>query len=127
MNTIQNLNNNKYTLKMLQEKIYININLLKEWENILSTKKQIIFYGPPGTGKTFVATEFAQYIQSNYGGNYVIIQFHPSYSYEDFIEGIKPQVNKNGQMTYDIDNGIFKEFCRIAESQQSQKFILIID
>ena len=65
---------------------------LKTIEELLEEKKQIIFYGPPGTSKTYVAKKFAKYFTQN-TENIEIIQFHPSYSYEDFIEGIKPKLS----------------------------------
>lgn len=100
-----------------------------EWEEILNEKKQIVFYGPPGTGKTFTAKKFAQYMVSKAGsGKVELVQFHPSYSYEDFVEGIKP-LTENGQLKYEAQPGIFKKFCEAAEKDpdRNSKYILIID
>jgi 5-methylcytosine-specific restriction enzyme B len=80
---------------------------------ILREKKQVIFYGRPGTGKTFVATEFSKYLTYKYGGMYEIVQFHPSYSYEDFVDGIKPKI-RNGILEYIAQDAIFKKFCKLA-------------
>ena len=96
-------------------------------EEILNDKKQIIFYGPPGTGKTFIATQFSRYLISKYGGEYRLVQFHPSYNYEDFIEGIKPKLDSQKQINYESSDGIFKEFCKKAQSEKSRRFIMIID
>jgi hypothetical protein len=115
-----------YTLEELSAKSFIEPNIFEEWEELLNDKKQIIFYGPPGTGKTFVATEFSKYLISKYGGTYEIVQFHPSYSYEDFVEGIKPRI-KNGILEYAAEDAIFKKFCRRATLNSLEKYILIID
>ena len=86
-----------------------------------SQKKQIILQGPPGTGKTFIAQRIARYITQN--DNLVeTIQFHPSYSYEDFIEGYRPK-----DSGFELGNGIFKKFCKKAKEDQNNEYVLIID
>lgn len=99
----------------------------------IKAKKQIIKYGPPGTGKSFLARKQArdifnvwkdEFINSNsnsegkdyfsFEKNMEFIQFHPSYTYEDFIEGIRPQKTGNGSFELKLTNGIFKEFCKKA-------------
>ena len=72
---------------------YLPAEFWNKIELLLEDKGQIVFYGPPGTGKTWVADKFAQYwvdqaIES--GGEVKVVQFHPSYSYEEFVEGIRP-------------------------------------
>lgn len=116
-----------YTLEDLSAKTFVEPIIFEEWEEILIDKKQIIFYGPPGTGKTFIAIQFSKYLRNKYGGDYKIVQFHPSYNYEDFIEGIKPQLDSKRHINYEPSDGIFKEFCNEAKLEKSKKFILIID
>lgn len=86
-----------------------------------SKKKQLIFQGPPGTGKTFVAQKIALYLTQS-EDRIETIQFHPSYSYEDFIEGYRP---KDGKFV--LEAGIFKVFCERARKDENEKYILIID
>jgi 5-methylcytosine-specific restriction endonuclease McrBC GTP-binding regulatory subunit McrB len=91
----------------------------------LSQSNQIIKYGAPGTGKTYSveieAKEFfdiwqldAQNSTEDFKDHYEFVQFHPSYSYEDFIEGIKPVLGADGNTKLQLKDGIFKTFCRKA-------------
>ncbi len=87
--------------------------------NELNLKKAVVYYGAPGTGKTYNSYKIAQQlidqnriiIGRSIGNNYSIqiVQFHPSYSYEDFIEGIRP--SEDGKLR--LFNGTFKEFCKV--------------
>lgn len=116
--------------------------------------KQVILYGPPGTSKTYSATIIAARFlagsdrwdeekqleensyklakrllnDNNIKARYKIVQFHPSYSYEDFVRGItvKPDKENNG-ITYVTEPKIFEKFCKQAQSNKEQKYILIID
>ena len=87
--------------------------------NINFPSKNIIFYGAPGTGKTFgVLKTIKNYILKQKGNiekQLLFTQFHPSYSYEDFIDGIKPTgITSQGQLKLELKNGHFKEFCKRA-------------
>ncbi|MGC9124172.1 MAG: McrB family protein, partial [Thermoplasmata archaeon] len=75
-------------------------------DELLEKKKQIIFYGPAGTGKTYFAINYAKN-KENHEDHYKIITFHQSFSYEEFIEGIKPVVSNNS-INYKVKDGIFK-------------------
>lgn len=90
----------------------------------LSLSNQIIKYGAPGTGKTYTAKIDAeeyfdiwkldsQNTKESFSDHFEFVQFHPSYSYEDFIEGIKPVI-ENGKTELKLKNGIFKSFCKEA-------------
>lgn len=115
-----------YSIDRLVENTMIAYSKYEEWEDLLNERKQVIFYGPPGKGKTFVAIEFSKYLISKYGGKHEIVQFHPSYGYEEFIEGIKPKLT-NGQLDYQPADGIFKILAKKARQNPTKKFILIID
>ena len=90
----------------------------------LKSAKNLIFTGAPGTGKTFLAEEIAEKM----GAEHKLVQFHPSYDYTDFVEGLRP-VEKNGSLGFERKDGAFKEFCKDAiESNNSEKpFVFIID
>jgi hypothetical protein len=96
-------------------------------KRLVADKGQIVLYGPPGTGKTFIARELALLLT---GGDYErveVIQFHPSYSYEDFVIGLKPEVNEaTGQLSYEATPGAF---LTVAENAQGsdKPFVVIID
>ena len=60
-------------------------------------------------------------------GRIVFVTFHQSMSYEDFIEGIKPEPTEDGKITYEVKDGIFKELCAKAKKDESQNYVMIID
>ncbi len=98
----------------------------KGYQNPLSSmlveSKNLIFRGAPGTGKSYLAKEIAADIISNgYFDDYTLltdeqkkqvefVQFHPSYDYTDFVEGLRPKVNDDGTMGFELQDGIFKKF-----------------
>jgi len=101
---------------------------------LLLDKRQIILYGPPGTGKTYVARELAKWVTGLVdppADRVEMIQFHPAYSYEDFIEGIRPESKpaEGGRFAVDYPPrpGVFRRFCTGAESNPDQPCVFIID
>ena len=91
----------------------------------MQEKRQVIFYGPPGTGKTYVAREIARQCELN-GGDFEIVQFHPSYSYEDFVQGFRPRLH-NGQPGFDLVDGPLRRIAEQAKANPKATFILVID
>ena len=94
----------------------------------MQNERQIIFYGPPGTGKTYTAKEFVKCRPSKW----VMVVFHPSYSYEDFVEGFRPVVpddkeDLNQGISYKLEKGIFWNICKDAEDDPKTDYFLIID
>ncbi len=92
----------------------------------LKDKRQAIFQGPPGTGKTYVAKRIAEWCKG-YGGDFKIVQFHPSYSYEDFVEGFRPMLTKSDQAGYKLSRGPLRRIAAEAEAKPDATFILVID
>ncbi|EOW0741497.1 TPA: AAA family ATPase [Proteus mirabilis] len=100
--------------------------LYENLSNPFSLKKQIIKYGAPGTGKTYQARlqtslmfdiwkeEFASNSRLTHASQIELVQFHPSFSYEDFMEGLRPVLGSDGKSQLRLQNGVFKEFCRSA-------------
>ena len=104
----------------------IDFETLKRWVRAIERKGQAILYGPPGTGKTYVAERLAKHMIGGENGFVDLIQFHPSYSYEDFIQGIRPQARKDGGLDYPLVPGRFLEFCAKAK-HRSGCCVLIMD
>ncbi|AGQ05241.1 AAA family ATPase [Acinetobacter baumannii] len=130
---IQNQETDEFYLSQFVWELYENLS------NPFSLKKQIIKYGAPGTGKTFQARqqtsllfdiwkeEFAPDTDFTHQGQIELVQFHPSFSYEDFIEGLRPILDENGQAQLTLQNGIFKEFCLKAGKWEIDVFNLHLD
>ena len=91
------------TEKKMESKYAKYIDLLKETHNLVLT-------GAPGTGKTYMAQEIAKEM----GAVTKFVQFHPSYDYTDFVEGLRPIEKDDGQMGFERKDGVFKEFCKRA-------------
>lgn len=94
--------------------------------DLLDDKGQIILYGPPGTGKTYVALHLAEAVAGD-PQRTMLVQFHPSTSYEDFIEGLRPQVTPSGQVTYALMDGPLMLMVRAAVEEPDRTFVLVID
>ena len=110
------------------------------YSKILLESKNIIFRGAPGTGKSFLAKEIAADIITNgYTDKYTdlseeqkqqveFVQFHPSYDYSDFVEGLRPRMNEDGTMGFELQDGIFKRFADKArknfeDSRKSKELV----
>jgi 5-methylcytosine-specific restriction protein B len=93
--------------------------------DLLWERKQIIFYGPPGTGKTYLARELARHLTDD--GAVKLVQFHPSYTYEDFFEGFRPEPGGSGTLTFTLRAGPFRDFAEVAADNPTTAYILIID
>jgi len=93
-----------------------------------SDSPNVILYGPPGTGKTYSVANNLDFVCQGDSSRYELLQFHPSFTYEDFIEGIKPKgVSKDGNIRFELVNGIFKNFCIKAKNNLDKKYYFVVD
>ncbi len=117
-------------------------------QDLLNRKGQAILYGPPGTGKTYWAEQAVQNLAALWNCGVAfgdlsdeqrervtghrpdafvrVCTFHPSYGYEDFIEGFRPTTTK-GTLGFAVQNGIFKTLCRAASEDPEGRYYLIVD
>ena len=98
---------------------------LEKIETLLEDKRQIIFQGPPGTGKTFVARALAEHLAGAEGG-VSLVQFHPSYAYEDFVQGFRPALG-GGRSGFELREGPLMRAAKRAEANPGARHFLIID
>ena len=115
---------NYYDKDLFLEEVFMNDSEYEKIYKLLMRKKNIILKGSPGVGKTFMARRLAYSIIGKKAKDQVLsVQFHQSYSYEDFIEGIRP--NKDGKFV--LTPGVFKEFVDVAKNNRDKDYFVIID
>ena len=112
-----------YSMNDFLKEVYVDEAAYNTMVNIISSKKNIILQGAPGVGKTFVSKRIAYSIMGEKDVNRVMmIQFHQSYSYEDFIMGFRPSYNG-----FELKKGVFYNFCKKAEVDSEHEYFFIID
>ncbi len=115
-----------YSLSQFSTESGYPLKTLQKWAKALDRKKQVIFYGPPGTGKTYAAQKLAQRFSGGSDGFWELVQFHPAYAYEDFMQGIRPLTQPDGVLHYQLAPGRFKQFCERA-SRHEGICVFVID
>jgi 5-methylcytosine-specific restriction enzyme B len=114
----------KVDIDSLARELHLDADYLRRIQRLLEHKQQVIFYGPPGTGKTYVAKRLAQLFAAT-GGVVETVQFHPSYAYEDFVEGYRPRLT-NGQAGFALVHGPLRRIADAA-AKASGTCMLLID
>lgn len=104
--------------------LYLDEEWLQKQLDLLERRRQVILYGPPGTGKTYIAMKMAEHVAGDYTE---IVQFHPSYSYEDFFQGYRPDVSESGDLTYVLKDGPLRRIVDQAVRNPEFNYVLVID
>lgn len=132
-----------YKINIIAKKI-LNITEKSYWQQIILSRflwklanslslftkanPNVILYGPPGTGKTYRVKQDLDFLTKGDSSRVKYIVFHPSFGYEDFIEGIKPcGISESGNLKFELVNGAFKEFCKLAKSRPREDFYFVVD
>ncbi|KXU13775.1 Endonuclease [Streptococcus infantis] len=104
--------------KKLESETMLRNDFLFNYSGILKKSKNLILRGAPGTGKTYLAKEIAAELTGGNEDQIGFVQFHPSYDYTDFVEGLRPVSNGDGAIEFKLQDGIFKQFCQKAKEAQ---------
>jgi len=103
----------EFLAKLQKDRNQLADNLTDQLTSLLQHTHNLILHGAPGTGKTFLAKQIAERIGCS-PNEIGFVQFHPSYDYTDFVEGLRPKSQNNGEIGFERKDGVFKEFCKRA-------------
>ncbi len=115
----------EHKAESLAANLLLPASFLNEITTLLDEKKQVVFQGPPGTGKTYVARALARHLAGS-DSQVTLVQFHPSYAYEDFVQGFRPTL-LNGQAGFELRDGPLLTAAMRAVEHGEAKHFLVID
>jgi 5-methylcytosine-specific restriction protein B len=111
---------------MLAAGVFLPEEELNQFLERLTAKKAMILQGPPGVGKTFIARKLAYALMKEVADDRLeMVQFHQSYSYDDFVRGYRPVAGQAG--SFSLQNGVFYNFCQKAMNDPEREYVFIID
>lgn len=112
------------SLDELAGRLSLPPDFLSNITRLIEEKKQVIFQGPPGTGKTYVARALAEHLTRGDPDHVKIVQFHPSYAYEDFVQGFRPKADGQG---FELRDGPLLQIAKKAMNEDAAPYVLVID
>lgn len=119
----RNESSQPYSIEDALEALFLDQEDLESILLLWKAKKNIVLQGPPGVGKSFAAEKLAFALMEEADRDRVgFVQFHQSYSYEDFVEGYRPT-----EKGFELKAGKFVQFCRRAEADPDRRYVFIID
>jgi MoxR-like ATPase len=111
------------SLSDLADELYLDEPFLERVIQLLDEKKQVIFQGSPGTGKTYIARKLARWVARS-ADRVQLVQFHPTYSYEDFVDGYRPRPEGSG---FTLTKGPLLRIAEEASAHPDDQYVLVID
>src|SRR5207302_1999004 len=120
----------RFTEPDFRRATHLGADWLRRARELLALKSQLILQGVPGTGKTHVARALARLLTGGRAENVRLVQFHPAYSYEEFVEGIKArtvEVDGRHEVTYPVEEGVLCQFAAEAARKPAEPHVLVID
>ena len=113
-------------LEAFAKELFLPVEFIENIDTLLKDKKQVIFQGPPGTGKTYVAQKLAKHL-AGWEKRVTLVQFHPSYAYEDFVQGFRPALVGDGQAGFELRDGPLLRAAERARQEPNTDHFLVID
>ena len=113
-------------LDALADELLLDFDFLQTFRRLLEDKRQVILQGPPGTGKTYVARKLAQHLAGS-EARVRLVQFHPSYAYEDFVQGYRPTLDEEGRASFELRDGPLLEIAKLTNDDPDNAYFLVID